>query len=123
MEDNQVNLKVARGFLSRMGFESDEAKDGGAAVRMLEVGAYGLVLMDCQMPVMDGFEATRRIRGGDAGERNAKIPIVALTAAVRDTDRDAALEAGMDAYLSKPFTYSALREMVGGWMPVEPDAS
>ena len=123
VEDNQVNLKVARGFLSRMGFESDEAKDGGAAVRMLEAGAYGLVLMDCQMPVMDGFEATRRIRAGDAGERNAKIPIVALTAAARDTDRDAALETGMDAYLSKPFTYSALREMVGKWMPMEPEAS
>jgi len=123
VEDNQVNLKVARAFLSRMGFESDEAKDGGTAVRMLEAGAYGLVLMDCQMPVMDGFEATRRIRAGDAGERNAKIPIVALTAAARDTDRDAALETGMDAYLSKPFTYSALREMVGKWMPMEPDAS
>jgi len=123
VEDNQVNLKVARGFLSRMGFESDEAKDGSAAIRMLAAGVYELVLMDCQMPVMDGFEATRRIRAGDAGERNAKIHIVALTAAARDTDRDAATDAGMDAYLSKPFTFSALQEMVGRWMPVEPGAS
>jgi len=115
VEDNAVNAKVACGFLRRMECESDVAENGALALEKLAVGGFDMVLMDCQMPVMDGFETARRIRGGEARASNVAIPIVALTAAARESDRDQALLAGMDDFLSKPFSMSALREVVERW--------
>jgi two-component system sensor histidine kinase/response regulator len=77
--------------------------------------AYQLVLMDCQMPEMDGFEATRRIRAREgAGPR---VPIIALTANAMEGDRERCLAAGMDGYLAKPFRQSALQEALAAWIP------
>ncbi len=115
VEDNQVNATVARAFLKRMGCESVEASDGAKALDQLRQETFVLVLMDCQMPNMDGFEASRRIRSGEAGLQNAAIPIIALTAAAQESDRDKVIQAGMNDHLSKPFSYSALCEMVEKW--------
>jgi len=119
VDDNVVNLRVARGFLGRMGYVSDEAEDGESALGWLSDHRFDLVLLDCQMPNMDGFEVARRIRAGEAGAWSASIPIVALTAAAREADRDLALGAGMNDYLAKPFSLSAFRETVERWLPKE----
>jgi signal transduction histidine kinase/ActR/RegA family two-component response regulator len=115
VEDNAVNAKVASGFLKRLECDADLAENGKVALEKLAIGGFDMVLMDCQMPVMDGFEAVRRIRAGEARATNRSIPVVALTAAARESDRDQALLAGMDDFLSKPFTMSALREVVERW--------
>lgn len=112
VEDNAVNLRVACGFLDRMGYAHQTAGNGEEALQRLVSGRFDLVLMDCQMPVMDGFEATRKIRAGEAGERNSRVPIVALTAATRESERQGVMDCGMDEYLAKPFSLSVLRELV-----------
>jgi CheY-like chemotaxis protein len=117
VDDNSINLRVARGFLGRMGYISDEAENGRSALEWLSSHPFDLVLLDCQMPTMDGFETARRIRAGETGLGNAAVPIVALTAAARDSDRDRALAAGMNDYLAKPFSLSAFRETVERWIP------
>jgi CheY-like chemotaxis protein len=109
-EDNPVNQKVASALLERLGCRVEIASSGAEAVRMLEQFPFDLVLMDCQMPEMDGFEATRRIRRlGGAG----RLPIVALTAAALPEDRERCFAAGMDAYLTKPIRLEQLRECLG----------
>ena len=77
---------------------------------------YDLVLMDCQMPEMDGFEATRRIRSGDAGQAHRSIPIIAMTARAMQGDREKCLEAGMDDYLPKPIDTAALTDTLNKWL-------
>ncbi len=111
-EDNRINRMVALKLLARFGYEADTVEDGRKAVRALEENAYDLVLMDCQMPVMDGFEATAAIRGGGAGERNREIPIIALTAHAMKGDRERCLDAGMDDYVSKPIHPDNLRAAI-----------
>jgi len=123
VEDNQDNLKVARGFLSRMGFESDEAKDGGTAVRMLEAGAYGLVLMDCQMPVMDGFEAARQIRRREDDKKRPRTPILAVTAWAMQEDQALCLECGMDEVLTKPLRPAELSDALFRWIGYRKDGA
>jgi CheY-like chemotaxis protein len=75
-------------------------------------GDFDLVLMDCNMPEMDGLEATRRLRGGDSGARDARIPVIALTANAMDGDKDACLAAGMDDFIAKPVTIARLRDVL-----------
>jgi signal transduction histidine kinase len=106
-EDNRINQVVATKILTREGIGCDVVEDGKAAVDAVASGVYDLVLMDCQMPVMDGFEATRRIREAeqrraDAGEDVTPIHVIALTANAMKGDRARCLAAGMDEYLSKP---------------------
>lgn len=79
---------------------------------------FDLILMDCQMPVMDGYEATRRIRAGEAGERYQQTPIIALTANAMKGDRDTCIAAGMNDYISKPFNESELRQKVWQWFHI-----
>ena len=118
VEDNPVNQKVSRAMLERVGLTVDVATSGVEALAALECQVYDLVLMDCQMPVMDGFEATRRIRArGDLGARG-RLPIVALTANAMAEDRETCLAAGMDDYLSKPFTAEALIGVLAPWLDV-----
>ena len=100
VDDNRINQKVAIRTLEKMGYRPDLATNGIEALRAVEDGGYDLVLMDVQMPEMDGIEATRRIRVLPLAHQPE---IVAMTASVLERDRDECLEAGMDAFLVKPF--------------------
>jgi two-component system sensor histidine kinase/response regulator len=115
VEDNAINQQVAVGLLVRLGHRADVADEGGEGVVMVERGDYDLVLMDMQMPGMDGLSATRAIRAM-AGPK-ARIPIIGMTANAMVGDREACLEAGMDDYLTKPIDRRRLGEMVEKWRP------
>ncbi|MCH7866503.1 MAG: response regulator [Myxococcales bacterium] len=108
VEDNPVNRKLVVRMLEKMGHRVAVVVNGREAVEAVEAAAYQLVLMDCQMPIMDGFEATRQIRLGER-DKNVHIPIVALTANAMAGDRERCLDAGMDDFLSKPIRTEELR--------------
>ena len=109
-EDNTVNQYVAIAQLQKLGYEATAVGNGAEAVKAVSEGNYQLVLMDCQMPVMDGFEAARRIRAFDSN-----IPIVALTANAMPSDRDRCLSEGMNDYLAKPMELEPLSAMLSKW--------
>ena len=116
-EDNEINQEVAREILLQSGFQCDIAQNGKEAVEAVQSGTYHLVLMDCAMPEMDGFEATRVIRkyekdGQILSAQGGRLTIIALTANAIKGDREICLEAGMDNYLSKPFEPFELIEMI-----------
>jgi CheY-like chemotaxis protein/nitrogen-specific signal transduction histidine kinase len=111
-EDNAVNQLVARKLLAKLGIDVEIAVNGAEAVDALRARQFDLVLMDCQMPVMDGFEATRRIRDRASGVLNPLIPIVAMTANAMRGDRERCIEAGMTDYLSKPVSAADLASAV-----------
>ncbi len=115
-EDNAINQKVAQRILSKLGCKADVVANGLEAVRALELINYDLVLMDCQMPVMDGFEATAAIRDPESKVLNHKVPVVAMTANAMKGDREACLEAGMDDYLSKPVKKDELAGVLRKWL-------
>lgn len=116
VEDNPVNLMVAQRLLQVLGVECDAAGNGQAAIEKMDGGDYDLVLMDCQMPVLDGYSATRRWREIEQ-ERNVerRLPIVAMTANAMAGDRQKCLDAGMDDYLAKPVTRNELEQCVARW--------
>jgi CheY-like chemotaxis protein len=116
VEDNLTNQKLALALLRRKGYLVDVAGNGEAALAALSTHPYGLVLMDCRMPVMDGFAATQAIRDGQAGESMRRVPIVAMTADAMGGDRERVLAAGMDDYVSKPIHPDTLGEVVGRWL-------
>ncbi len=111
-EDNAVNQLVARKMLAKLGIDVEVAVNGEEAIEALRGSRFDLVLMDCQMPVMDGFEATRRIRDRASGVLNPLVPIVALTANAMRGDRERCLQAGMTDYLSKPVNPADLAAVV-----------
>jgi len=111
-EDNKVNQKVAMRFLQRLGCEVTFAGNGREAVRILKDGRFDMVFMDCQMPEMDGFEATRRIRRGEAGEDHKEIFISAMTANAMQGDREKCLSAGMNSYIAKPLRKDNFSEVI-----------
>ncbi|MEM1174393.1 MAG: response regulator [Pseudomonadota bacterium] len=111
VEDNRINQEVAKGMLSSLGVDTEVAGNGDEALSALERGAFDVVLMDCQMPVMDGYQATRAIREREAHTDYHQV-IVALTANALPEDRERCLAAGMDDYMSKPFTVERLREVL-----------
>jgi two-component system, sensor histidine kinase and response regulator len=120
VEDNPVNQDVALTMLEFMGCQVETVYDGRQALRALARTTYDLVLMDCQMPEMDGFEATKVIRAQEAAAPSAtrsRLPIIALTANAMLEDRERCLAAGMDDYLSKPFSQEALRQVLSRWLP------
>lgn len=124
VEDNRVNQEVAKAMLETMGCNVDIAGDGRDAVGAATRTSYDIVLMDCQMPKMDGYEATRLIREREAskaaaGEESRRLPIVALTAHAMKGDRERCIEAGMDDYLSKPYRISRLCEVLGEHVPLK----
>ena len=114
VEDNPINQKVALGFLKHLGFEADVANDGLEAVEAATSGAYRVILMDCQMPRMDGYEATARIRAHERDQRHT--PIIALTAGAMQGDRERCLEAGMDDYVTKPIDVTRLATTLQKWL-------
>jgi PAS domain S-box-containing protein len=109
VEDNPVNQKVAVRLLEKLGCSADLAENGKVGVEMYSKSNYDVIFMDCRMPVMDGFEATRKIRETESGTR---IPIVAITASAIEAERNRCLDAGMNAYLSKPVSLQRLSEVL-----------
>jgi signal transduction histidine kinase/DNA-binding response OmpR family regulator len=116
-EDNEINAEVAVAMFSNLGCQVKAVTDGQKAVEAVAVRDYDVIFMDCQMPEMDGFEATRIIREREQETGAASVPIVALTANAILGDRELCLEAGMDDYVSKPFTHEQLKEILLRWTP------
>lgn len=116
VEDNLINQKLAVAMLKKQDLDVDLANNGKEALEALSQHDYQLILMDCQMPVMDGFEATERIRAGDAGSVAAQTPILALTANAMPEDIQRCLDVGMDDHLAKPFTLATLQATLVRWL-------
>lgn len=115
-EDNAINRKVAQALLGKLGYKADMVVNGREAVRALESTEYDLVLMDCLMPEMDGFEATAVIRDPDSKVLNHAVPVIAMTANAMMGDREECLEAGMDDYLAKPVKKEELAGVLRKWL-------
>ena len=122
-EDNAVNQQVALAILKMEGYQITVAKNGVEAVAAYSHSTFDLILMDCHMPEMDGFEATRNIRQMQKQSNLKRIPIIALTANAMQQDRDECLNAGMDDHLSKPYTRLQMRAMLDRWLPQAADAA
>ena len=120
VEDNLVNQSVTEAMLRSLGLDVSTADDGHQAVAQVEQQRFDAILMDCGLPFMDGFEATRRIRLLPNGKA---LPIIALTANVLQGDRERCLAAGMDDYLSKPLRRSELQQVLQRWLPGEATAT
>ena len=116
-EDNVTNQQVALGILGRLGLRADAVSNGAEAVRSLETVPFDLVLMDVQMPEMDGLEATRHIRDPKSAVKRHDIPIIAMTAHAMQGDRERCLDAGMNDYLTKPVSPQALADALERWLP------
>ena len=121
-EDNVINQKVAQAILDKLGYKAEVVANGLEAVRALELINYDLVLMDCQMPEMDGFAATAMIRNLDSKVLNHAVPIIAMTANAMKGDRENCIEAGMDDYLAKPMKKNELAEVLAKWLKTEAPA-
>jgi CheY-like chemotaxis protein len=116
VEDNAVNREVAVGMLESLGCMADAAENGWLAIAAMTTATYDAVLMDCQMPVMDGLTATGEIRRREQTSGAARVPIIALTANAMEGDRERCLAAGMDDFLSKPFTQQQLATLLRRWL-------
>ena len=116
VEDNLTNQKVATGILSRSGYATVVAENGRAALGLLSEEDFDLVLMDCQMPVLDGYETTRLLRSGSAGVRDPRIPVIAMTANSLAGEREKVLEAGMDDFLTKPVSKTDFLATIRKWL-------
>ncbi len=117
-EDNPVNQKVALAMLRKLGCRTDAVANGREAVKALRNSSYDLMLMDCQMPVMDGFEATRVIREKEAEAKGPAMPIIALTASAMQADRERCLQAGMSDFIAKPVQPKELAEVLARWLAI-----
>jgi two-component system sensor histidine kinase/response regulator len=113
-EDNAINQLVAEQVLAKLGYSVDIVGNGAEALAAIKSGLYSAVLMDCHMPVMDGFEAARQIRITEAGAER-RLPIIAMTAGVMEEDRERCTAAGMDGYIAKPISIKAIDEALAHW--------
>jgi CheY-like chemotaxis protein len=119
VEDNKINQVVASALLKEAGVTFDIAENGEEAISKLNAkqnNPYKLILMDCQMPIMDGYQATQAIRQGEAGETYNRVSIIALTANAMQGDREKCIAAGMDDYLTKPLDMAALKPKLQHWL-------
>ena len=117
-EDNYINQLITDGILSKLSAKFEIVENGLLALERLENGSqeFSLILMDCQMPELDGYEATKQIRWGLAGEKYSQIPIIAVTANAMIGDKEKCLDSGMSDYLAKPINYDSLSEMLRKWL-------
>jgi two-component system, sensor histidine kinase and response regulator len=120
VEDNQVNQDVGREMLRFLGYEVTVASNGSEALDLLDSGSFSIILMDCQMPVMDGYQATKELRRREnnapgGGGRRSHQTVIALTAHASEQDRELCMAAGMDDYLTKPYTLEQLTSIVSRW--------
>ena len=120
VEDNKVNQEVALGILENLGYRAEVAADGRSALRALAQQDYDLVLMDCQLPEMDGYEASRQIRQRDTAVRNRDVPIIATTAHAMAGDREKCIAAGMNGYIAKPLKPDVLEQTIEEWTDGRP---
>jgi CheY-like chemotaxis protein len=118
-EDNDVSRVLTQHILEFLGFVVHAVENGDLALKIALQKTFDLILMDCQMPIVDGFEATRRIRNLETEAGRTKTPIVALSGYSHSEGRGNCLAAGMDDYLQKPFTINELREMITRWIPAQ----
>jgi CheY-like chemotaxis protein len=118
-EDNQINQVLAQQILKRLGLSSETAQNGREALALVEIENFDAILMDCQMPEMDGFQATSAIRENERRSGRKRVPIIAMTANAMDSDRERCLAQGMDDYVAKPFTAARLGEALARWLPVQ----
>jgi CheY-like chemotaxis protein len=116
VEDNIINQKVVVAMLDALGIPAIVAENGQCAVELVRAGDFDIVLMDCQMPVMDGYAATVAIRNLPDG-RGARLPVIAVTGNAMQSDRLKCQQAGMDDFLAKPFTLADLRAILTRWLP------
>ena len=125
VDDNLTNQNVARGVLEKFGVQVDIAANGEEAVNTLAHSIYDLVFMDCQMPIMDGFDATRHIRDPHSPVKNHKLPVIAMTANITKADQDLCFKVGMNDFISKPFDTQQLRQILEKWLisPSNSDAA
>ena len=117
VEDNRVNQMVAKKILGKLGFSVTTASDGAEALDRVAEGSYDLIFMDIQMPVLDGYEATRKIRAAEKGSEQ-RHTIIAMTANAMSGDRERCLASGMDDYVAKPIKISELKQKVEQWCGV-----
>jgi len=119
VEDDIINQQVAMALLGKFGLTVELVENGQEAIDKLKTGHFSLVLMDCMMPVMDGYESTKIIRSGDAGDINTAIPIIALTANAMEGSAEECIAAGMSDYIAKPIDPQLLVEKLEKWLPAE----
>jgi len=115
-DDNPVNQEVAKHLIEKLGCRCELARDGAQAVAMHAIQPYALILMDCEMPALDGYDATRCIRA--SGREGSQVPVIALTASSDDDEREKCMAAGMNDFLSKPLRAQTLKDMLARWLPV-----
>jgi CheY-like chemotaxis protein len=120
VEDNPVNQAVAAAMLEALGYRFDLAANGREALDAIARQSYDVALMDCQMPEMDGFQATLTLRRREAASSARRLPVIALTARAMEDDRAQCLNAGMDAFLSKPFDQAQLAQVIRSQVKSEP---
>jgi CheY-like chemotaxis protein len=114
-EDNAINQLVVRQMLDKLGCDVTMVSDGQSVIDAAAQGGYAFILMDCQMPKIDGYDAARAIRAQEAASGSPRVPIIAVTANAMAGTRDACLAAGMDDYVSKPISAAALSEVLARW--------
>ncbi|MGV8918257.1 MAG: response regulator [Pseudomonas sp.] len=115
-EDNSISTKVIRGMLGKLNLQPDTASNGEEALQAMKSQRYDLVLMDCEMPILDGFSATQQLRAWEVGNQRIRTPVVALTAHILTEHKERARQAGMDGHMAKPVELSQLRELIEHWV-------
>lgn len=114
-EDNEVNQKLVSSILTKSGINYRIVSNGQEAIKVYENESFDLILMDCQMPIMDGFAATEKIREIEKSKSRKRVPIIAITANAMKGDREKCIGKGMDDFLSKPFRMNELLDIIGVW--------
>lgn len=118
-EDNEMNLKILKIILDKNGFQYEIAQNGIEAISKYMSGIFNLILMDCQMPEMDGLQASQRIREFETKENKKRITILAMTANAMKGDREKCIESGMDDFIAKPFKSQDLLCILNKWIDQE----